>query len=258
MTHAYINKVKVHKISVKVFFRFIMALSISTFVCGYSFSAEIKPCYREYKYVVSDFRLKMLGLVESANPTSQIANPVLRTSDVFHAGDYLRKPWGEETVADSNVIVFIKSLVKKFLSPKYYDDNIFKYVRVFTDTLTLKREEFYFGFLSNGIHMIISGWTGEFAHVIVFTDFNSKNSLLEKANDFFTLPSIEKSEVDYNEYRYYDGEPDYFYSYTETKGNFKLTGYPVIYWEGTIEGGKVKRQISVIDLTIYPKKVEEK
>ena len=109
--------------------------------------------------------------------------------------------------------------------------------------------EFFFEADINNIRFRFSGWYGKFAHIFVFTDFDSKEGFIEKANQYFNLPEMDINKVSLDKDT---DSPDYFYSYDNRNADFKLVAYPFL--KRKIEEGKSAYSIdgAVLDLTIYP------
>lgn len=233
----------------------ISILLIIIFNTAVSNATEIKKNEVEYSYSISEYRYFKLGMNEAIMIASVGNGYDRRRADSTSPGDYINNPLMFSSDlpcdVDSTDIEFIKSSIKPYLTDKYYDDKIMDHVSNF-DCPELKRKEFYFDFYSESVFMVISGWYGEFAHIIVFTEFDSKQTLVEKAQHFFNIPSIDIKNIEYDEYQHpYSDNIDYFYSYVDDKNKFKIFGYQVNQYLTGQARSDMGANFTVIDLTIY-------
>jgi len=104
----------------------------------------------------------------------------------------------------------------------------------------------------NNTRLRFSGWYGKFAHIFVFTEFDSRQSFIKQAERFFKLPSLELGNVSYDEERVYDKWNDFFYSYDDKDAGFKLYGYPYLKRRASEDSIDYYYDAVILDLTVYP------
>jgi len=218
-----------------------------------AYTADIKANETYYFYSFSAFRYVKLGLNQKTHLLTPSINTSHRRKDLSKPGDYICPPEWKSASVDSTDIKFIGSLVEPYLADDYYDDRVLEIIKNYESSY-YKRKEFYFDFYSDGTFMIISGLYDKFTHIIVFTEYDSKQSFIDKARHFFKLPLIDIKNVEYDEYIYPSSKTlDCFYSFADNKNRFKLFGYPVTQFREEPGYEKIDYKFSVIDLTIYAK-----
>lgn len=225
-----------------------------------TYSTDIEANTVKFNYSVSGFRMYKIGIFESPNELLKPIPTPRNKNKIIGRGDYLLPPpWASDVrvEVDSFDIVFLKSIIKPYIKRKYYDDEIFDFTMSYYDNMRFDIREFYFDFYSNCVYMLLSGCYGKFAHIYVITDFDSKKSFIENANEFFDVPLVKESEVIYEEHTYPNGSTDYYYSYNDKDDKFSLAGFSTIqsgYKDKTVP----TREVTIIDLKINAGEVDEK
>jgi len=214
---------------------------------------KIKSNNVKYMYCTSALRFYKLGLRETLTGVNPLTSFDTRRKDMSTPGDYLINPGYKPLEPDSAEVHFVESTIKLYLADDYYDPEILNFVKSYDLMELLGRDEFYFDFYSNDTFMIISGAYDKFAHIIVFTSYDSKQSFIDKARHFFKLPDIDTVKVEYDEYECpYPPELEFFYSYEDIDKKFKLIGYQVFQSTDVPDRQNiVTNKYIAIDLTIY-------
>lgn len=221
-------------------------------------SAEISTGYIDDSTVITSFRLKKIDLYTMIK--TQIWKPEYefdRKSDLQNPGFYYVRAGSmldDKNIAAvyNNDIFFLKILVKPILSEKYYSDNIFDFTKNYY-LPNLERKEFFFNIKSDSVFIRFSGWYNEFVHIIIFTEYDSKEGFIDKAKHFFNLPPLDTINIIYNEDILDNVRDDFFYEYIDEKVDFKLVGYPVLYSKPE-DPEHLTWDYVVLDLTIYAEK----
>lgn len=228
---------------------YLFIFSLFTLVQGQSEKIRSVPSYETF--ITTSFGLIQMGFGEYAyikNPIATNESDYIRNSDEKNPGYYLMPPSGDEHPADTMERSFLEEILKVFLAPSYYDSSIIS----FANNIYLPnqgRNEFYFDIYSNDVRFLFSGWYGKFVHIMVFTNFDSKNSFVSQANHFFNLPNIDIDKIGYAEDIRAGERHDFFYSYSYADGT-KLAGYPFLI---SISEDEISYKNVILDLTIYPK-----
>ena len=229
----------------------ILFLSLLWLMPHLCYGANIKRGDGIGNVVVSGFRLIKLGLDEYATTTSAVVdhdNNFMRTNKIDQPGCYLINPFGKSGVVGADEWSFLQNTLIEFLAADYYDSTILNYA----NNIYLpgqNRHEFYFDIYSNNVLFLFSGWYGRFVHIIVFTDFDSKEGFAGQAQRFFKLPEIAISKIDYAEDVSSGGIKDFFYKYINSH-DFKLVGYPFL---KSVSEEEYSYEYTILDLTIYPR-----
>ena len=223
--------------------------------------AQAYDPFRKYcddSVYISKFRLTKLGL---GNYVRQMHNcssgepffKAIRNDNPENPGYYFQYPYG--TIAGNDILApsseerdFIATLMPNYLLSKYYSTSLLDSIenRYLQE---IKRMEFFFEADINNTRFRFSGWYGKFAHIFVFTDFDSKEGFIKKASQYINLPELDISKVSFNEDT---DSPDYFYSYDDPNAEFKLVAYPFL--KRKIKSGKAiySTNGTILDLTVYP------
>jgi hypothetical protein len=232
-------------------------------ICGYLIPGSAgggpgagEDACRPQNYI-NDFRLKKLGLGSyvidvNKNCSASALFSYKRTNDPQNPGDYFEYPTAYSNPAvDSADTIFIKGLLLKYLKPEYFSENMLDSIEN-VYLVDLGRKEFFYQVQSAGTRFRFSGWYGKFAHIFVFTDFDSKAGFIEKAQEFCNLPPLDINKVSFDENTDKFNVHDFFYSYDDPESDFKLYGYPDLHCSSDEKTGlKCSCDYVILDLTVY-------
>jgi len=210
---------------------------------------------RSDESVVSLFRLEKLGFGSLIVAIRQSSGPsiysyTIRNNDIDNPGNYYMLPFNfSEIQVSLEDKVFLNNLLSKYLPSEYYSESIVDSIEnIFLDDLN--RKEFFFEANLNSTRFRFSGWYGKFAHIFVFTEFDSREGLIKAAEQYFNLPPLDKKNVSYDEEDIDDKHPDFFYSYVAEEIDFKLIAYPNLKYDFELKESYYDGVI--LDLTVYP------
>jgi len=203
-------------------------------------------------FVSTPFRYKQMDLENCFTiPLAQAVEPFkdfTRSPDALHPGYYFMSPADDSVSSDSLDKIYIDRLLKKYMSPLYYDPEIAAYTENY-DLERYNRREYYFVVNINNNKVIVSGWYGWLMHIIILTDYDSKDGFLNMTNEFFTVDKLDINKVEYIPSDDSGSPTDFIYKYIDSANRFEIYGYPHL--NSSEVGGHYNYM--VLDLTIYTK-----
>ena len=234
-----------------------LILIIAAIVVGISpltLAADITPNKEHLKFAEPGFDLVKLGLVNTPADTMPSFNYLSRGDNSTELGYYIMPPASGLHKVSSDDKKEIQKIVKAYLEPAFYNDDIFDYFRATRVSKFSPEREFYCSFYSDNIPMIISGVYNKLTHIIIFTVYNGPDDFALAAEDFFDIPSIDGRDVKIESYKNSHDEKVTCYTVEDMDDNWNLNGYELTQIIEPKPDQLSFRKYNVLDLTIYASK----
>ncbi len=201
-------------------------------------------------FVITPFRYEQLSLdnfyIKGSISAFDIQENHRRTKDSIYAGYYLMPPLADTISVDNIDKEKVDITLKKYLSSWFYDSDIIKCLENYALN-KLNRREYYFIVNVDSTKMVISGWYDNLMHLIIFTNFDTKEGFIKKSKEFFNLGDLDIKNVVYVPSDSSESPGDFMYKYIESDKNFVIHGYPHL---NSSEVGD-NYDFMILDLTIY-------